>query len=68
MNVALARETRGFPLPRWAEWALCAEWPGKDILETTGNALQATATNESGSLVDLLLNPLTGKVLSATPK
>ena len=34
----------------------------------SGNALQATATNKSGSLVDLLVNPMSGKVLSATPK
>ena len=35
---------------------------------SSGNALQATATDKSGSLVDLLVNPLSGKVLSATPK
>ena len=35
---------------------------------SSGNTLQATATNKSGSLVDLLVNPMSGKVLSATPK
>jgi hypothetical protein len=34
----------------------------------SGNTLQATATDKSGSLVDLLINPMSGKVLSAAPK
>lgn len=34
----------------------------------SGKTLQATATNKSGSLVDLLINPTTGKVLSAVAK
>ena len=35
---------------------------------SSGNTLQATATNKSGSLTDLLINPMSGKVLSAAPK
>jgi hypothetical protein len=34
----------------------------------SGNELQAKATNSSGSPVDLLVNPSTGKVLSAVTK
>lgn len=34
----------------------------------TGNALQASATNPSGNLVNLLINPKTGSVLSALQK
>ncbi len=34
----------------------------------SGDTLQAKATNSSGSPVDLLVNPSTGKVLSAITK
>ncbi len=34
----------------------------------SGDALQAKATNSSGSPVDLLINPSTGKVLQALTK
>ena len=34
----------------------------------SGKTLQASATDKSGSLVDLLINPKSGKVLSAVPK
>jgi hypothetical protein len=34
----------------------------------SGDTLQASATNSSGTLVDLLINPKTGNVLSALAK
>lgn len=35
---------------------------------SSGDALQASATNSSGSPVSLLVNPKTGSVISALPK
>lgn len=41
----------------------------KDLMPSaSGKTLQAKATNSSGSLVDLLINPSTGKVLSEIKK
>jgi hypothetical protein len=35
---------------------------------SAGNALQATAQSPAGKLVQLLINPSNGQVISATPK